>query len=167
MARRWDARRLWIVTGRTLLVLVATIAVLLAGVAMLSSHLRGPLIKYAESHYARRIWVAGKLEVDLLARHPRIIAERVSVGNPHWTPTGLMAEIGHLTLTYDWPVIGHLRAVQMRDVTLHLLRDEAGRANWQGRDPALGTGPGPRPIHSLSMPGARVYLEDRRRHLQF
>src|SRR5262249_35577603 len=108
--------------------------------------------------------------VHLLSWHPRIVAQEVRIDNPPWTPTGITAEIGQLTLIYDWPSPGRpwgIGRLEMVRAVLHLRRDEAGRANWQARDPQTGAGPGPPLIRSLSVPGARVQLDDRRRHLEF
>jgi uncharacterized protein involved in outer membrane biogenesis len=103
MEASWDARRWLKLTLRTLALLVALLAVLAAAVLILSSHLRGPVIRYVETHSGRQVRVGGKLDVYLFSLHPRIVAEQVTIGNPPWTSSGTTAEIGHLALTFDLP----------------------------------------------------------------
>jgi uncharacterized protein involved in outer membrane biogenesis len=98
---------------------------------------------------------------------PTCLAEQVTIGNPPWTSSGTTAEIGHLALTFDLPRMA-IRRLEMEQATLNLSRDENLRANWQLQDPGIsGLGTGPPLIRSLSMPNARVHLDDRRRHLKF
>jgi uncharacterized protein involved in outer membrane biogenesis len=150
-----------------LAVLAALPAVLAATVLMLSSHLRGPVIRYVETHTGRQVRVDGKFETHLFSLHPWIVAERVTIGNPPWMSSGITAEIGHLSLTLDLPRLG-IRRLEMEQATLNLQRDENLRANWQLHDPGTsGLGTGPPLIRSLSMPNARVHLDDQRRHLKF
>jgi uncharacterized protein involved in outer membrane biogenesis len=86
---------------------------------------------------------------------------------PWVTSSGTTAEIGHLALTFDLPRMA-IRRLEMEQATLNLSRDENLRANWQLHDPGTsGLGTGPPLIRSLSMPNARVHLDDRRRHLKF
>jgi uncharacterized protein involved in outer membrane biogenesis len=168
----WDARGWLKLTLRMVAVLVAVLAVLVVAGLIFSRHLRGPVIRYVETHSGRRVRVEGKFDVELFSLHPRIVAERVTIGNPPWTSSGITAEIGHLSLTFDWgalalPRLG-IRRLEMEQATLHLARDENLRANWQLQDPGTsGLGAGPPLIRSLSIPNARVYLDDGRRHLKF
>jgi uncharacterized protein involved in outer membrane biogenesis len=167
MEASWDARRWLKLTLRMLALLVAMLAVLAAAVLILSSHLRGPVIRYVETHSGRQVRVDGKFDVYLFSLHPRIVAERVTIGNPPWTSSGTTAEIGHLALTFDLPRLA-IRGLEMEQATLYLSRDENLRANWQLQDPVTsGLGTGPPLLQSLSMPKARVHLDDRRRHLKF
>src|SRR3981081_2780058 len=167
MEASWDARRWLKLTLGTLALLVALLAVLAAAVVILSSHLRGPVIRYVETHSGRQVRVDGKFDVYLFSVHPRVVAERVTIGNPPWTSSGTTAEIGHLALTFDLPGLA-IRRLEMQQATLYLLRDENLRANWQLHDPGTsGLGTGPPLIQSLSMPNARVHLDDRRRHIEF
>jgi uncharacterized protein involved in outer membrane biogenesis len=163
----WDARGWLKLTLRMLAVLVAVLAVLVVAGLIFSKHLRGPVIRYVETHSGRQVRVDGKFDTDLFSLHPRIVAERVTIGNPHWTSSGITAEIGHLALTFDLPRLG-IRRLEIEQATLCLSRDENLRANWQLQDPGTaGLGTGPPLIRSLSIPNARVHLDDRRRHLKF
>ncbi|MDB6102729.1 MAG: AsmA family rane protein [Gammaproteobacteria bacterium] len=168
----WDARGWLKLTLRMVAVLVALAAVLVVAGLIFSRHLRGPAIRYVETHSGRQVRVGGKFDVELFSLHPRIVAERVTIGNPPWMSSGITAEIGHLSLTFDWgalalPRLG-IRRLEMEQATLYLARDENLRANWQSHDPVTsGLGTGPPLIRSLSLPDARVYLDDGRRHLKF
>ena len=166
MEASWDARRGLKLILRMLAVLAALLTALVAAALIFSSHLRGPVIRYVETRSGRQVRVDGKFEVHLFSLHPRLVAERVIIGNPRWTSSGTTAEIGHLSLTFDLPRLG-IRRLELDQATLYLSRDEALRANWQLRDPATGLGTGPPLIRSLSIPDAQVHLDDRRRHLEF
>jgi uncharacterized protein involved in outer membrane biogenesis len=159
-------------TLRMLATLLALLAVLAAAALIISNHLRGPVIRYVETHSGRQVRVQGKFDTYLFSLHPRLVAERVTIGNPPWTSSGITAEIGHLSLTFDWGALAlsrlAIRRLEMEQATLYLSRDENLRANWQLNDPGTsGLGTGPPLIRSLSIPNARVHLDDRRRHLQF
>jgi uncharacterized protein involved in outer membrane biogenesis len=171
MDASWDARRWLRFTLRSLTVLAALLALLAAAVLVFASHLRGPLIRFVETRSGRQIRIEGKFAAYLLSLHPRIIAEQVIIGNPPWTPSGTTAEIGQLSLTFDWgALVLHglgIRSLEMQQATLYLSRDEKLRANWQMHDPRTGPGTGPPLMRSLSMPNVRLYLDDRRRHLKF
>ncbi|MDB6045775.1 MAG: AsmA family protein [Gammaproteobacteria bacterium] len=156
---------------RVLAIPLLLIAVL-AGTAALvnANYFRGPLIRFAASRSQRQIDIAGPLEMHLFSLHPRLIAQRVSIGNPPWTPPGRAAEIGQLSLVFDLPLSGQsfgIRRLEIDAARLHLLRDSTGRANWQWADPTKQTGQGPPLIRSLSMRNAHVDLDDARRNLQF
>ena len=128
------------------------------------------LIRLASSHSQRPITVSGALKTHLLSLHPRFTAERVAIGNPSWLLPGPAAEIGALTLAIELPWFGHsfgIEELQLESAALHLVRDAAGRANWQAADPASGQERGLPIIRRLAMPGAHVQLDDTRRHLQF
>jgi uncharacterized protein involved in outer membrane biogenesis len=132
---------------------------------------RGAVLRMIAIRTGRPIEVAGALRIHLFTRHPDLTAERVTIGNPGWVPAGKMAEIGELSLVADAPwfdgKFGIVR-LSLKSATLHLMRNPAGYANWQARNPDLPPDPKRLPIlRSLSMQGAHVVLDDGRRHLQF
>ena len=97
------------------------------------------LIRLAASRSARPITVSGALKTHLLSLHPRFTAEGVAIGNPNWLPPGPAAEIGALTLAIELPWFGRsfgIDELKLESAALHLVRDAAGRANWQATDPA-------------------------------
>jgi AsmA family protein len=154
--------------GWTLLVL-ATLAVL-AGVALDAGYLRGPLLKMLAAHLDRPIRVDGPLTLHIFSRNPRLVADRLTLGNPAWTPPGTTAEVGKLTVVFAAPRLGQeliVDRLQIDNATLRLFRDATGHANWQLRNPDHNS---PRPlivIRSLSMMDAHVLLDDAQKHRQF
>ncbi len=155
----------------TLAVLLGLVAVLGAAAVLLdASHFRGPLIRYFSARTDRQIRVEGTLEGHLFSLHPRLVAERVAIGNPPWTPPGTTAEIQRLTLVLDLSTFLHtfsIRSLEMQGATLHLARDLEGRANWQWTDPRKPGAEGSPFIRSLSVTNAHVEVQDVRRHLKF
>jgi uncharacterized protein involved in outer membrane biogenesis len=172
MDRSLLARQVLKWTLGTMLALGVIVAALLITLALLDANrFRGPLEHFIAAHTGREIRLQGDLKAHLLSFTPRVTAERVAIGNPPWMPAGPTAEIGRLSLTFElWPLFFHslvIDRLEMNAATLHLARDENGRANWQAHDPREVSGKGPPLIHSLSMPQAHVELDDARRHLKF
>jgi uncharacterized protein involved in outer membrane biogenesis len=156
--------------------LAAVLAAMIFAVAVLAAavdagYLRGPFIRFLTAHTGRQIQIDGRLEAHFFSLHPRLSAERVTIGNPSWTPKGTTAEAGEISLAIELPWFGHgfgIEKIETEATTLHLMRDSRGRANWQLHDPTEGRGGGSLPVvHSLSMLNIRVDLDDARRHLQF
>lgn len=154
--------------GWTLFALAVLVA--LACVALDAGYLRGPLLKLLAAHTDRPIRVEGPLSLHIFSRSPRLVAERVIIGNPKWTPPGNMAEVGKLTVVFATPRLGHelsIDRLQIDNATLHLFRDSAGHANWQLKNPDQNTPGTLMIIRSLSMMDAHVLLEDSQKHRQF
>jgi uncharacterized protein involved in outer membrane biogenesis len=147
---------------RGLTITLAVLAAVLALAAMLAAafdagYFRATLVRYLGTHLGRPIQVGGLLRVQLLSRHPRVIAEQVTIGNPPWMPAGTTAKIGRVLLVFEFPQIGRpmvIESLEMEDAALYLARDSTGHANWQRIDPDKGAGPGLPLIRSLSMPNA-------------
>ena len=161
-------RRALLCAAGTLVAVIVVIAAL--GAALDGGLLRGPFIRMIASRTARRIEIGGVLEMHVFSFHPRLMAERVTIGNPPWMPAGSTAKIGKLSLSIEMPGFGHsfqIEKLEMDAAALQLARDSSGHANWQWTDPALGNGRGMPIIRSLSMPDAHVELDDARRHLKF
>ena len=148
---------------------VVIMAVVLAA-ALNAGYCRGPLVRFLGVRAGRQVDVAGSLQMHVFSLNPEVIAERVTIGNPPWTSSGLTAEIGKITVVFETPSFDHwidIKSLDMEAATLHLLRDSVGHANWQRTDPDKG-GDTPLPlIRSLSMTDAHVTLADALRHLQF
>ncbi len=148
---------------------IVIMAVVLAA-ALNAGYCRGPLVRFLAARAGRQIEVAGSLQMHVFSLNPEVIAERVTIGNPRWTSSGLTAEIGKITLVFETPSFDHwldIKSLDMEAATLHLLRDSAGHANWQRTNPDKG-GDTPLPLfRSLSMTDAHVTLADALRHLQF
>jgi uncharacterized protein involved in outer membrane biogenesis len=155
--------------------MLAALAALIGGLLLMAAALdgglfHGPLVRMVAAKAGRQIKVEGPLRVHLLSRNPSVVAERVTIGNPAWTRAGITAEARKITVRFQTPRLGHLWDIESLEVdsaTLSLLRDSSGHANWQQTNPDDGTGAGPPLIRSLSVPRARVTLDDDMRHLQF
>src|SRR5438552_18246021 len=65
--------------------------------ALQAGYFRGPLLRFIASQVGRAIKVDGELHLRLLALHPRVTAEGVTIGNPGWVPPGTTAMIGRLS----------------------------------------------------------------------
>jgi AsmA family protein len=161
-------------TVGTLAVLLAVIVLLAAAAAALadSNQFRAPFIRFIAARIGRPIRVEGALEAHLLSLTPRLIAEGVTIENPPWTPPGPTAEIAKLSLSFDLlPLFANsfvIRSLDAQGARLHLQRDSEGRANWQAHEPGSAAAAGGPPLmHSLSIPNARLELEDARRNLKF
>jgi uncharacterized protein involved in outer membrane biogenesis len=152
---------------------VALAAVALAGIVLVlalgAGILRAPLVAFAQVHFDRPIHV-GAMQLQLWSRHPRLVAQQVTIGNPPWVAAGEMARIEHLTLVFGAPGSGGaaLAGIAMQGATLHLLRDATGHANWQRFNPDSGRmGTGAPPIRDLSGADVHLLLDDQLQHLQF
>jgi uncharacterized protein involved in outer membrane biogenesis len=168
--------RAWLIVCRILIALVACAAIVVVAAVGFAAGVdaglfRGTVIRFISAKAERPIQVAGALHVHLLARHPDLVAERVTIDNPAWVPSGRMAEIGEVSMVMDVPWFDRafgIVSLSMKSATLHLMRDAAGYANWQSTNPDAPPSTDKMPIlRRLSIPDARVLLDDRRRHLQF
>lgn len=150
-------------------VLIVMTAGLLAAVE--AGYGQALLVHFFALRIGRPVQVNGPLQAHLFSLTPRVIAEQVTIGNPAWTPPGVTAQAMRISAVLRLPGLWHLGGITSLDVegaTLHLIRDSAGRANWQLHDPARRkVNRNSSIIRSLSMLNARVVLEDARRHLQF
>lgn len=168
--------RAWVIARRVLIALVgcaAIVAVAAVGFAACvdAGLFRGMVIRFVSMRAGRPVEVAGPLHAHLLARHPDLHAERVTIGNPGWVAAGQMAQIGEVSLVMDVPWFNRafgILSLSMKSATLHLMRDASGHANWQWRNPDFPPDTQKMPIlRHLSIPDAHVELDDGRRHLKF
>ena len=146
-------------------------AVAAAALALVDpNQLRGPIADHLSRHYGRQIRIDGPLEGHLLSLHPSFVAERVTIGNPPWSPPGTLAVIGKLTVVLDLPLPGQtyvLRKLELERADIHFQRDAAAHANWLWKSPGILPGKGIPPIHELRIADAHVKVDDDRRHLLF
>jgi uncharacterized protein involved in outer membrane biogenesis len=160
-------RALLSVAGIVAFVILTMVAI---GLALEAGYFRAPLIRYFASVAGRPLAVDGSLKLRILSLHPRVIAERLSIGNPAWMPPGTTAQIGKLTLMTSIPWFGRsftVEDLELDGATLHLERDAEGHSNWRRNPPGLRGSGGLPIIRRLSMPRAHVELDDARRHLRF
>jgi hypothetical protein len=152
-------------------VLVALAVLIAAGIAIMhTAYFQRSVLNYFAARLHHPVEVKGAMELDLLSPSPSLTATDVTLSNPPWMPPGTAAQIGKLSVVFDFPWPGRARSIQrleMDSARLHLVRNAEGRANWQWRAPGT-----PRKglgvlVRSFSMRDAHVVLDDDRRHLQF
>lgn len=143
----------------------------LAGAVVLDSSWLGLAVVHHIAAQARRdIRISGSVHADFFSCAPRLTAEGVTISNPPWVSRGTAARIGKLTLLLRWSSPRHpleLEALEMRGATVSLLRDAAGRSNWQWSAPGTPVAQRPPMIHGLAVPQAEVQLDDDILHLHF
>jgi uncharacterized protein involved in outer membrane biogenesis len=167
-----DARlavRRTLIAGVAILAALVSLATVLA-IMLDAGYLKGPLVRFISGRIGREIQVHGRLSVELFTFHPKVSAERVDIGNPAWTPPGLTAQIGTLSIVLTIPGRGTslgVERMEMDAATFYLARDSTGHANWQMSNPDLGSPASSPIVRNLQVPAARVSLDDAPRHLHF
>jgi hypothetical protein len=168
--------RAWVIVRRALIALVGCAALVIVvalgfAVCVDAGLFRSAVIRFISIRAGRPIDVAGALHVHLLARHPDLSAEHVTIDNPPWVPAGHMAQVEEISLVMDVPWFDRsfgIVSLSMKSATLHLMRNASGYANWQSTSPDSRPSAQKLPIlRSFSIPDAHVVLDDQRRHLQF
>jgi uncharacterized protein involved in outer membrane biogenesis len=152
----------------TLLGLIA-VGVLLAA-ALDAGYVHSPLVKFLAADTQRMIRVDGPLRLSLFSRNPRLVAERVTIGNPPWTPPGIAVQAAKITVVFETPRLGHfveIASLTIEGATLNMFRDLPGHANWQMKNPDEQVSPGLPIIHAVSMVDAHLRMEDAQKHRQF
>jgi hypothetical protein len=151
--------------------LLALLLLLLAAAAALDlGYFRTPVVKLLTAAAGRPIRVEGALRLHILSLTPRLTAERVTIGSPSWTPPGVVAEIGRITVLLEMPRPSRemvIERLEIEDATLHLFRDASGHANWQLKDPDKSVPQGLPLVRSLLVSPVRVRLDDEQKHRQF
>src|SRR5665213_3603145 len=115
-------------------VVFAILIVLTVGLlaAVEAGYGRALLVHFIALRIGRPVQVKGMLQAHLFSLHPRLVAENVTIGNPQWTPPGVTAEVGRISVVLRLPGFRHSGGITGLDVeaaTLHLIRDSTGRAN--------------------------------------
>jgi len=137
-------------------------------IALDRGYLQGPLVRFFAIRTGREIRVEGPTQMRLFSRSPSLVAERVYIGNPPWTPPGASAEIGKVILVFNTTRHGlELASVELESATLHLFRDSTGHANWQQANPDIVAAKALPLVRVLRILDAHVLLDDEYRHLKF
>jgi uncharacterized protein involved in outer membrane biogenesis len=163
---RWGRALKWLLWAFLGLIVV----VLLFAVALDAGYAHGTLVKILAAKAQREIRVDGPLRLRLLSRNPTLIAEHVTIGNPPWTPSGVAAQAGKITVVFETPRLGRrleLASLQIEAASLHLIRDVTGHANWQLQNPDKTVPQGIPIVHAVSLLDAHVHLDDAQKHRQF
>ena len=143
---------------------------LLLGVALEAGYLQGPLVKFLAARAQREIRIDGALRLHLFSRNPRLVAERVTIGNPPWTPPGIAVQADKISVVFETPRLGRffdIASLEVVGATLHMFRDVPGHANWQLKNPDLVVPPGLPIVHALSVLDAHVFIEDAQKNRRF
>jgi uncharacterized protein involved in outer membrane biogenesis len=162
----WRRGLKWVIGAFLALVALA----LLLGVALDAGYLHGPLVKFLAARAQREIRVDGALRLHLFSRNPRLVVERVTIGNPPWTPPGVAVLADKISVVFETPRLGRFFEIASLDImgaTLHMFRDVPGHANWQLKNPDKAMSPGLPIIHSLSVVDAHLFIEDAQKNRQF
>jgi uncharacterized protein involved in outer membrane biogenesis len=162
----WRRGLIWAIGALLALVALA----LLLGAALDAGYLHGPLVKFFAGRALREIRVDGALRLHLFSRNPRLVAERVTIENPPWTPPGVAVQADKISVVFETPRFGHLFDVASLDIvgaTLHMFRDATGHANWQMKNPDKALSAGLPIIHALSVVDAHLLIDDAQKHRQF
>jgi uncharacterized protein involved in outer membrane biogenesis len=162
----WRRGLKWVIGAFLALVVLA----LLLGVALDAGYLHGPLVKILAARALREIRVDGALRLHLFSRNPRLVAERVTIGNPPWTPPGVAVQADKISVVFETPRLGRFFEIASLEIgggTLHMFRDVPGHANWQLKNPDKAISPGLPIIHALSVVDAHLFIEDAQKHRQF
>jgi hypothetical protein len=162
----WGRGLKWLLWAILTLIVMA----LALAAALDAGYLHGALVKIFAAKAQREIRVDGPLRLRLFSRNPRLVAERVTIGNPPWTVPGTTAQAGKITAVFETPRFGRrfeLASLDIETATLHLVRDAAGHANWQMKNPDKSVPQGLPIIHAVSMLDAHVLLDDAQKHRQF
>lgn len=150
--------------------LVAIVAITACLFLARTEYFQHAAVRYAADRLGREIEIGGTLDLNLVSSTPTLTATDVRLSNPKWMRKGVSAEIGQLKVVFDFPWPGRQKSIlrlEMASAQLHLVRNADGHSNWQWREPGRPKKGQGLLIRSLSMPDARVVLDDSRRHLQF
>jgi uncharacterized protein involved in outer membrane biogenesis len=162
----WRRGLKWVIGAFLALIALA----LLLSVALDAGYLHGPLVKFLANGAQREIRVDGALRLHLLSRNPRLVAERVTIGNPPWTPPGVAVQADKISVVFETPRLGRFFEIASLDIvgaTLHMFRDVPGHANWQLKNPDKVMPLGLPMVHALSVVDAHLFIEDAQKNRQF
>ncbi|MBT2186291.1 AsmA family protein [Sphingobium nicotianae] len=162
---RWHSVRPW---QRGLLVLLVLLIALVLLVGSFPASLARP---WAERRLAARF--GAPVSIGSMARSPffsfspRIILRDVRIAQPGWAGPGDLMRAGALEVRVPLlPILFgrgmRIEALQARDVTLALVREASGRANWKRGGSSGGTGQG---LSDVSITNGRFTLKDGKRFL--
>jgi uncharacterized protein involved in outer membrane biogenesis len=162
----WRRGLKWVIGAFLALIALA----LLLGAALDAGYLYGPLVRVLAADAQREIRIDGTLRLDLFSRNPRMIAERVTIGNPPWTPPGIAVQADKISVVFETPRIGRffeIASLNVEGATLRMFRDVPGHANWQMKNPDNAMSPGLPIIHAVSLVDARLFIDDAQKNRQF
>ena len=151
-------------------VAVVVVAVLVAAVPwVLESNLfRDAVVARIAKETGRELAIDGSWNLRLGLR-PRITARDVRFGNADWAAGPNMAEVRRLEIEFDLLALARGRWIfhdlLVHGASLHLEKDEQGRANWRWGGPPDQPRWSPE-IRSLAIEESRLTLHDRSRAVE-
>ena len=132
--------------------------------------LRGLAEQQLSARFGAPVSIAGIERLDHFTLHPRIRVLGVRVAQPAWAGTGDLARIDEAIIRA--PLLSALRgalrpdSIDLRGVTLNLVRDEKGKANWEGSHKDDKSSSAPPRIAHLTVTNGRLTLKDAKRHME-
>jgi uncharacterized protein involved in outer membrane biogenesis len=153
---------LWTVLGLIGILLLALVIFLMFADW---NRLRGPIGRYASAATHRHVELDGDLKVHLLTWTPTVSIGGLKVGNPAWAGPGGTAEVRTMIVSLSLKSLlgGHvvLPLLEFDQPDLNLLRDRAGRTNWE-----ISTGPKKPGADGFKLPPTEQFII-RRGHLNY
>lgn len=138
--------------------------------------LRGPIGRYASAQAHREVRIDGHLRVHLLTWTPRIVVEKLFIGQPDWAKTARKQPFGTVeSATVDIKLLPlfvgriDMPLVDIEKPSLVLYADANGKANWDFSDPNSKTSGKPfklPPIQKFIIAGGHLDVEDVQRKLR-
>ena len=133
--------------------------------------LRGPLAGVISGRLHRTVSISGDLEVHPWSWSPQATVNGLTIGNPSWAGAGPMITFPRLTVSISVPQLLRGRVllplVSAQAPSIHLIRDAAGRANWN----FSGVEPPPPlrlpPIRHFMIDDGHLKIDDAQRKLVF
>src|SRR4051794_24067945 len=106
-SRRWRTASIMGagVLGILALVIIASL------IFIRTTYFQHAVVRYAAARLSRHIDVRGPLKLDLLSSTPTLTAADVTLSNPSWMPPGVSAQIGRLTVVFDFPWPGRQKSI--------------------------------------------------------
>src|SRR5262245_7236237 len=103
-------RAIWIAAGSVFVAMSVLIAGWIA--FMHTAYFQRAAVEYIANRLHHPVEVQGALELDLLSSTPSLTATEVTLGNPPWMPPGRAAQIGKLSVVFDFPWPGGERSIR-------------------------------------------------------
>lgn len=152
--------------------LLVGFAVVLAAVLLIGTFPAGLAKSWAERSLSKRfgapVSIGSMTRAPFFSFSPRLTLRAVRIAQPAWAGRGNLMRADALSVTV--PVLpmlagrgASLQSLDARGVTLTLIREASGRANWKGDGvPASGAGQG---LSDLNISNGRFTLKDAKRFL--
>lgn len=163
-------RRVAAWTGGVLAGLIALLILIL--LFMDWNWLRGPISRFASARLHREVAIDGDLKVHPWSWTPSATVERLRIGNPAWAGKGQMTQVAKVSTSIKLLplLIGQVELpfLQIDRARVDLVRDKAGRANWDFSDGRKAAKPFKLPpIHRFVINDGQLHYADARRALTF